>query len=231
MTRDALFTPLRAAADSNAGRGRWLRTHATPRAARAGSFCKTARTHGACRPGSSTPRHARRRVRRLPDLAARAQGLVEQLAVAPQAQGVAGDGLRRGVVLAGDLAEAGALDQVMEQRQQQFGPLEPVGGAERLLGEAAPAVATAEPLDAVRGGEAAEEAGPLPAPRSRWGKVECAALVGSDRGWLEAHGLGHAAASLQPPHQPQSSAHNACLASETVGESPRNAPSAVRSVR
>ncbi len=48
--------------------------------------------------------------------------------------------------------------------QQELGLPQPVAGTERLLGEVSPAVTALEALDPVRGGVAAEEAGPHPAP-------------------------------------------------------------------
>ncbi len=77
------------------------------------------------------------------------QDFVEELAVATQSERMAGDGLGRGVMLAGDLPEGGALDQVVEDELQKLGALEPVGQTEGLFGEVAPTVATPETLDAV----------------------------------------------------------------------------------
>src|SRR5213078_371002 len=111
---------------------------------------------------------------RLAELALGPQLLVEEQAMAPQTPHVAEDRLRRAVVLAGELAEAGAVGHGVERLGEQLRALEPVVGTEGLGGEVAPAVATAETLDALRGGAAGEEAGTQPAPRSRWLAVEWA---------------------------------------------------------
>jgi hypothetical protein len=109
---------------------------------------------------------------------------MEELAVACEPCGQVRDGLRGGGELAGDLAEGGAAGEPVEGRQEQLGALEPVGGAEGLLTEVAPAVATTETLDAVGWGLAAEEAGADPVPGVRWAAVEWTALIGAERGRL-----------------------------------------------
>src|SRR6185369_16663050 len=108
------------------------------------------------------------------------QLLVEEQAVASQAQGVPQHGLGRAAVLAGELAEAGAVGERVEGLGEQLGAAEPVAGAERLLGEVAPAVATAVTLDAAGLRAVGEEAGAHPVPRSGWAAVECAGIVGTE---------------------------------------------------
>src|SRR5688572_21929375 len=97
----------------------------------------------------------------------------------------------------------------MEDQIEELGTPEPVGGAERLLGEVAPAVDAAEPLDAVRQGAPAEEAGTSPSPASLRLAVRWAAFVGTVRGPVEGRRLGHAEGALQPSRHMQSSGHDA----------------------
>ena len=85
-------------------------------------------------------------------------------------------------VLTRDLAIAGALDEVVERQGQELGALEPVGGAEGLVGEVTPAVTTLVPLDLVGRGEAGEEPSANPGPRSACGGMESAARVGAEGG-------------------------------------------------
>ena len=76
------------------------------------------------------------------------------------------------MVLAGDLAQTGAFDEVVEDALRELRALEPIGGPERLLAEVAPAVDTAEPLDALGRELATEESGADPAPRIGWAAME-----------------------------------------------------------
>src|SRR5689334_19552972 len=144
----------------------------------------------------------------LGELALGPQLLVEEQAVASQAQGVAQHGLGRAAVLAGELAEAGAVGEGVEGLGEQFGAAQPVAGAERLLGEVAPTVATAVTLDTAGLRAAGEEAGADPAPRSGGAAVECAGVVGTERGRRGLGACGHASGSMHPPRHLQSSERN-----------------------
>src|SRR6266487_5082434 len=136
---------------------------------------------------------------------------MEQQAVAGEAGRMQGDGLGRGVERACDLAVAGTLDQLVTDGLEQFGALEPVAGAERLLAAVASTVATTETLDAVGWVLAAEEAGADPVPATRCATVVWTVFVGTARGHVDsAHG-GHAGALLQTPRRLQSSEHNPIL--------------------
>src|SRR5262245_13998299 len=143
----------------------------------------------------------------LGELALGAMLLMEQQALACDAGGVAGDGLGRDGELAGDLAEGGATQEPVEDREQELGLLEPVAGAEGLLGEVTPAVTALEPLDALGRGVTAEEAGTDPAPASGWAGVEWARGIGAERGRLGGDRGGHVRGSLQAPRPLQSPEH------------------------
>src|SRR5262249_25262 len=110
--------------------------------------------------------------------------LVKEQAMPAEPRRLAGYGLGRDFQLAGQLAVGDALRLGPEDPREELGTLEPVGGAERLLTEGAPAVNTVETLDAVRLGLAAEEAVAHPTPASGWAAVECALVVGTERGRL-----------------------------------------------
>jgi hypothetical protein len=63
---------------------------------------------------------------------ARAEFLVEEKTVAPEAFRLALEGGVRDAEFARDLAQSRAGEQAKEERAQQVGPLEPVGGGEGL---------------------------------------------------------------------------------------------------
>ncbi len=69
---------------------------------------------------------------RLARCPARAERLVQQQAVAPQALRLALEGGVRDAEFARDLAQPRAAEQAEEERAQQVGTLEPVGGREGL---------------------------------------------------------------------------------------------------
>src|SRR5678816_1212849 len=95
----------------------------------------------------------------------------------------------------------------MEDLQKELGSLEPVGGVEGLGGEVAPAVTTAEPLDAVGCGLPGEEPGAVPAPAGAASAVVGTSFVGTE-GRNES-GLGiHAEARLHSSRHLQSSEHD-----------------------
>src|SRR5262249_55061603 len=99
---------------------------------------------------------------RLGELGLPAEPFVEELAVAPQALGHRHDGLGRAAVLAGELAEAATVGQRVERLREELRALEPVVGAKGLGRAVAPAVLTAETLDALGGAPASEAAGAYP---------------------------------------------------------------------
>ena len=111
-------------------------------------------------------------------------------------------------MLAGDLPEAGAAEEAVGDGQEELGLLEPIGGAERLLGEVTPTVAALETLDALGARRAAEEAGLHPAPGSRWAGVEWAGWVGTERGRRGGRRGGHAQRPLHALSRLQSPEHN-----------------------
>src|SRR6185503_8471673 len=117
---------------------------------------------------------------------------MEEQAVATEARGNAGDGLRRDAELASDLTEARAAQEPMRDRKQELGQLRPVAGAKRLFGEVTPAVTALESLDAVWVRAAQEESCTDAAPRSRWLGVEWAGWVGAERGRRVNRRCGHA---------------------------------------
>ena len=86
---------------------------------------------------------------RLADRGGRAVGGEIEQGVAREPGSQGHDGAVGAAGLAGDLAQAGAGEQTVEDRLEEFGPLQVVGGGEGLGAEGGAAVSTAEPLDAL----------------------------------------------------------------------------------
>src|SRR5687767_4468919 len=76
--------------------------------------------------------------------------LVVEQSMAAEAAGKAGDGLRGGLELGGDLAQSRAADKAMEDRNEQLGAMEPVGGQKGRSDETSTAGDAASTLDLVR---------------------------------------------------------------------------------
>jgi hypothetical protein len=89
--------------------------------------------------------------------------VIEQ-AVTSEPRRMGEDGLRRDAVLACDLAEAGAGDQLVEDEWKELGTAKPVGRGESLRGEVTPAVTALEALDALRARLSGEQPRTDPAP-------------------------------------------------------------------
>jgi hypothetical protein len=81
--------------------------------------------------------------------ARRTTELMEKQAVTAEAGGVSENRRRGDAVLAGDLAKAGASEELVEDAGEQIGPAEPVGDLEGLSAEVTSTVDTAVTLDAV----------------------------------------------------------------------------------
>jgi len=75
--------------------------------------------------------------------------LVEEVAKAAQAAGHSGDRLGGRLELGGDLPDARAADQAVEDRLEEIRSMEPVGGPERRNAERSTAGVTFSTLDPV----------------------------------------------------------------------------------
>jgi hypothetical protein len=111
--------------------------------------------------------------------------------VASQSSGLAEDGLRRDVKLAGDLAGARARHQAHKERQLELRLLQPIVGAEGLGAEVALAVKAAPALDAAGQMLANEEAGSSKRPAFTILPVIPAGFVRTERGLLGGDPLEH----------------------------------------